>query len=337
MKIALLPSIGFPLPPQSYAPWEKVVHLLAIGLTRRGEDVTVFAAEDSHSTEYKIIHTVDKSLTNLTDQKFMQESLHIAKAAKMIGDMDFDVVNNHINWNGMMALDLVKANVITTIHGFEEPSKYFFNHYPNNKYISLSYAERKKAPELNYIANIPNPIDFDFFDLREDKEEYIYTGARICKEKGIHHAVKLAQLANIKLIIAGRIQDKEYFEKEILPYVDGKKIEYVGEVSQTRMRELSGRAKAYISILDWHEPFGLSVAEAIACGTPVIANRMGSMPELVEDMKTGLLIENVEEAADRFGDLDKISAIECREAGRAIFSMDRVASLYLDAYKSTLN
>lgn len=336
MKIALLPSIGFPLPPQAYAPWEKVVHLLATGLVRMGEDVTVFAAQDSVETDYKIVHTVDKSLTNLTDNKFMQESLHIAKAAKMIGNMGFDVVNNHINWNGMMALDLVGANVVTTIHGFEEPSKYFFRHFPNNKYISLSYAERKKVPELNYIANIPNPIDFDFFELVEQKEDYLFTAARICREKGIHHAVKLAQLTNTRLIIAGRMQDKDYFEKEVLPHVDGKKIEFIGEVPQTKMRELSGKAKAYLSILDWHEPFGLSVAEAIACGTPVIANKMGSMPELVEDMKTGLLVEDVEDAAARFVDLDKISAVNCRETGKSIFSMDKVAALYLDAYKSTL-
>lgn len=336
MKIALLSSIGFPMPPKGYAPWEKVVHLLATALTRKGEDVTVFVAEDSGEVEYKVKYTVDKSLVNMTEHKFMQESIHIAKAAKMIGEMNFDVVNNHINWNGMLALDLVGANHITTIHGFEEASKYIFSRYADNKYISLSFAERKKLPGLNYVANIPNPIDFDFFELVEKKQDYIFTAARICKDKGIHNAVKLAKEVGIKLIIAGRIQEQDYFDKEILPFVDNENIEFIGEVTQDRIKELTSNAKAYISLLEWHEPFGLSVAEAIACGTPVIANKMGSMPELVQDMKTGLLVEDTDEAIRRFKDLDKISPSECREIGKSIFSMDIVAGLYLDAYKASI-
>lgn len=336
MKIALLAPITNPLPPTSYAPWEQVVHLLATNLTKLGEDVTVFAAKDSNTQLYKIVNTVDTSLVNTSTHKFQQEMMHISIATKLIREGGFDIVNNHVNWNGMLTLDAAGLNHVTTIHGFEEPSKYVFNTFKNRNFISISLSERRKCPDLNYLMNSYNPIDFSFYDLVEEKEAYIFVAARICRDKGIHNAIKLAQSTGIELRIAGQITNREYFDKEVAPHL-GDKVKYLGVVSQKDMKALTGKAKAYISLLEWDEPFGLSVAEAIACGTPVIANKRGSMPELVVDGVTGILVDTVDEAIERFSEVDKISPSECREKGKEVFSAEVVAKRYLEVFAKLVN
>jgi glycosyltransferase involved in cell wall biosynthesis len=337
MKIALLATISHPLPPRAYAPLEKDVHLMAKEMTKLGADVTVFLAADSKDLPYKTFYTVDKSLENLTEFHYMQECVHINKALREITTGGYDIVNNHLNWNGMLALDsIIDCNHVTTLHGFEPHSLHVFNRYKDRKYISISDAERNEAPDLNYVGTIYNPIDFEFHELVETKKDYLFIAARIFRGKGFHNAIKLAKATGTKLIMAGRIIDQEYFDTEMAPHIDGDQIQYLGMVSQEEMKRLSGEAKAYISLLEWEEPFGLSVAEAIACGTPIIANKRGSMPELVKDGVSGLLVDTVEEAIQRFNEVNTIDSKLCREHGRNLFSAEKVASEYIKLFQKLL-
>lgn len=334
MKVALLAPISHRLPPHSYSPLEKDVHLIAKELTNLGVDVTVFLAADSKGLPYKTFYTVDKSLENLKEFEYMQECIHVTNALREIVKGKYDLVNNHLNWNGMLGLDAINCNHVTTLHGFEPHSLHVFKRFADRKYISISNADRNNAPELNYVATVFNPIDFNFHELVPVKEDYLYIAARIFRGKGFHHAIELAKRTGTKLIMAGRIIDQEYFDKEVKPHIDNDQIQYLGMVTQDQMKKLSGEAKAYVSLLDWDEPFGLSVAESIACGTPIIANKRGSMPEIVVDGKSGILVDSVEEAVERFSEISTLNPEVCRASGKELFSMEKVAKDYLEVFKS---
>jgi glycosyltransferase involved in cell wall biosynthesis len=335
MKIALLSPITHTLPPQKYAPWEKVLYTLASGLQKAGNDVTVFAAADS-SAEFPMHATVAKSLTNLTDFKFQQELIHISQATKAIKQGNFDIVHNHLNWYGLLFLDTIGIPYVTTLHGMEPEGKYVYSQYKKNKFVSISVKLREMAPDLNYIANVYNGVDFDFFKPQPKTENYLFIGGRICHDKGVHNAIKLAKETGLKLIIAGTIDNQQYFDKEVKPFLKSGQVDYVGNVSQSQFRDYAAKALAYVSLIEWEEPFGLSVAETIACGTPVITTRRGSMPELIKDGINGILVDTVAEAVERIKEIQFIDPIKCRLHGANLFSVEKMVAGYLEAYEKAM-
>jgi glycosyltransferase involved in cell wall biosynthesis len=336
MKIAIISPIAYSLPPDKYGPWEKVVDTLATGLYKKGVDITVISTSQS-KVPYKTFSTTDKTTMELeTIYRFPLELHHLTQAVKHINSLDYDIVHNSLNWYGVLSLQLINKPHVTTLHGMEEQAKFIYDQYSDTPFVSISNALRNYKPELNYIDTVYNGIDFDKFTPSTKKEDYLFTAARICHQKGIHNAIKLAKLTNKKLLIAGVKDDPEYFKNEIEPHIDNDKIIYVGNVGQSEVHNLVSKAYAYLSLIEWEEPFGLSVAESIACGTPVIATKKGSMPELVKEGVSGILVDSVEEAAKKIESIKLIDPKKCREFGYNIFSIDKMIEGYLSVYDKIL-
>ncbi len=333
MKIGILAPISHPIPPRGYGPWEKVVYTLAEGLHQKGHDVTVFATNQT-SGSFKIHATVPNTTSELQEKyRFPYELHHISQVLNHLQTEKFDIIHNNLNWYGFLGLSSSNLPFVTTLHGMEDQAKFIYDQYKNSNFVSISNAMRAYKPDLNYVATVYNGINFETFKTVSPKENYFITASRICVQKGIHHAIALAQQTTTPLLIAGTIDDPQYFEKAIKPHLDGTSIVYLGELSQLEVHEKVARARAYISILEWEEPFGLSVAEAIASGTPVIANRRGSMPELVKDQVSGIIIDTVDEAVQRIAEIDKIDNHACRAYGEGLFSIDKMISGYVTVYK----
>lgn len=336
MKIGILAPISHPIPPLSYGPWEKVVYTLAQGLHDHGHDVTVIATEQTTGSFKKQV-TVTKTTSEIEEKfRFPYELHHIAQAVKYIQSEKFDIIHNNLNWYGFLGLQTANTPFVTTLHGMEDQAKFVYDFYKNGNFVSISNAMRSYKPDLNYVATVYNGIDFDTFKPLSPKDNYFITASRICLQKGIHHAITLAKKTATPLYIAGTIDDPVYFEKEVKPHVDGVNVIYLGELNQDEILQRVARARAYISILEWEEPFGLSVAEAIASGTPVIANRRGSMPELVKDGVSGILVDNVDEAVQRMPEIEKVDTDVCRAYGESLFSIEKMISSYIKVYEKIL-
>jgi glycosyltransferase involved in cell wall biosynthesis len=334
MRIGLLAPIAWRTPPRHYGPWERVASLLAEGLVERAHDVTLFATGDSQ-TRAKL-HAVcprgyeeDRSL----DAK-VWESLHIAAAFEHA--QDFDLIHNNFDFLPLTYSGLVPTPVVTTIHGFSSPQilPVYRRYNEHGYYVSISNADRE--PSLNYVATVYHGIDIQNFIFRPASGDYLAFLGRIHPDKGTKEAIEIARRAGRRLIIAGIIQDQAYFENEIEPHIDGDAVEYVGSVGPAERDSLLGEASALLHPILFDEPFGLSVIEAMACGTPVIAFSRGSMPELVRDGENGFLVQNIEEAVSAVKRLPGIRREDCRRFVEEGFSAARMVDDYVTVYERVL-
>ncbi|NMB41703.1 MAG: glycosyltransferase family 4 protein [Firmicutes bacterium] len=334
MRIAMLGPIAWRTPPRHYGPWERVTSLLTEGLVEKGTDVTLFATADSQ-TKGKLRavspsgYEEDRSL----DPK-VWECLHIAEvfeAAK-----DFDLIHNNFDFLPLSYSGLVDTPVVTTIHGFSSPRilPVYRKYNKRTFYVSISDADR--SPELDYIATVYHGIDLENFTLRFEPGEYLLFFGRIHHDKGAKEAIEIARRTNMKLVMAGIIQDNAYYEQEIEPFVDGKKIQYIGSVGPEERDKVLGRAYALLHPINFNEPFGLSVVESMACGTPVIAFPRGSMPEIIENGVNGLLVSNIDEAVAAVGNIKDIDRRGCRQNVEERFSTERMVEDYLKVYRRIL-
>jgi glycosyltransferase involved in cell wall biosynthesis len=335
MRIGLLSPIAWRTPPRHYGPWERVVSLLAEGLVDRGVDVTLFATADSE-TRAKL-HAVcprgyeeDRSL----DAK-VWEGLHIAAAFERAHD--FDIIHNNFDFLPLTYSGLVATPVVTTIHGFSSPRilPVYRRYNGRGHYVSISNADRD--PSLSYIATVYHGIDIERFTFRPVGGDHLVFLGRIHPDKGTREAIEIARRADRRLIIAGIIQDEAYFHSEIEPHIDGSAVEYVGSVGPAERDSLLGGAAALLHPILFNEPFGLSVIEAMACGTPVIAFSRGSMPELVHDGENGFLVNDVNEAVAAVGRLPKIRRQDCRRFVEHGFSAARMVDDYIAVYERVLS
>lgn len=335
MRIAMLSPVAWRTPPRQYGPWERLVSLLTEGLVKKGVDVTLFATKDSITAGklHGVIPTGYEEDKN-SDRK-VSESLHISEVFEHASE--FDLIHNNFDFLPLSYSALVNTPVVTTIHGFSSPKILPVYEKYNGRvhYVSISNADRAKS--LDYIATVYHGIDTDNFTLQEKPGTYLIFFGRICREKGTAEAIKIAQQTNQKLIIAGIIQDEEYYKEHVVPHVDGEHVEYVGNVGPERRNELLGGALALLHPISFNEPFGLSVVEAMACGTPVVAFKKGSMSELIVDGKTGFLVTSVDEAAQSITDhLKNINRADCREHVEQKFSVERMVEDYLKVYQQIL-
>jgi glycosyltransferase involved in cell wall biosynthesis len=338
MKVAIISPITWPLPPDGYGPWENVTYNIASSLTSKGIEVTVYSTSETIA-DFKNKFFVEKTLKTEPSNANEKHLIHIVESIKDINENNFDIVHNLLGANVVAIANLLnkETKLLTTLHGFDDYSKFIYLKYSNQNYISISNQMRKECPGLNYTSTIYNGIDFEYFKLVEKKEDYFFIAARICREKGIHNAIKLALGTKTKLYIAGEIQDQDFYNSEVKPYIDNDLIFYLGSISKKEIKNYISKAKAYISLIEWDEPFGLSVAEAIACGTPVIATRLGSMIELVKENVSGILIDSTEEAIDRINEIGRISTFKCRQFGYNLFSLEKMTKNYINAYKLLIN
>jgi len=333
LKIALISPIAWRTPPRDYGPWESIVSLLCEGLIKRKVDVTLFATGESITkgklrSVCKVGYEEDKNI----DPK-VWESLHIAKVFESADE--FDIIHNNFDFLPLTYSGLVKTPVLTTIHGFssEKILPVYEKYNENTYYVSISNSDRNN--NLNYIDTVYHGIDLTQFTYRELPEDYLLFFGRLHRDKGPKEAIEIAKRSNKKLIIAGIIQDKEYFENEIKPYLN-KNITYIGSVGPKERDKLLGKALVLLHPIYFEEPFGLSVVEAMACGTPVIAYNKGSMPELIKNGINGFLVDNIDGALKALKKFSSIERKRCREIVEENFSVDRMVDNYIKVYEKIL-
>ena len=334
MKIAILSPIAWRTPPVSYGPWEQVASTITEGLVKRGHDVSLFASGNSiTSAKLRSICKLPYETDNTADPKVL-ECLHISKL--MENAADFDIIHNHFDFLPLTYSHLISTPMITTIHGFSSPKIIpVYKKYDGSvAYVSISNSDRHT--DLTYLDTIYHGVDPSLFTFRKNKENYLLYFGRIHPEKGLHAAIEIAEKSGHTLKIAGLIQDENYFKNEIEPRIDGRRIQYLGNAGKEERDKLLGGAKALLHPIYFEEPFGLSVLEAMMCGTPVIAFSRGSMPELIIDGVTGFLVSDISEAILAVQKLNEISALDCRTHAETNFSMDKMIDSYIAAYKKVI-
>ncbi|HET9947877.1 MAG TPA: glycosyltransferase family 4 protein [Longimicrobiales bacterium] len=334
LRVAMLAPIAWRTPPRHYGPWERVVSLLTEGLVAAGADVTLFATRDSRTSARLVAvcprgYEEDPSL----DAK-VWEVLHVSEVFERAAD--FDLIHNHADFVPLAWSRLVHVPVVTTIHGFssERILPVYRKYSGRVAYVAISEADRR--PELEYVATIHHGIDPGELTFVDQPGDYLVFFGRIHPDKGAREAIEIARGAGLPLVIAGIVQDRAYFERHVEPHVDGRDVVYVGSVGRERRDELLGGALALLHPIAFEEPFGLSVVEAMACGTPVVAFRRGSMPELIRDGEHGFLVESVPEAIDAVGRVRGLARAACRKHVEERFTVARMVREYLDVYERVL-
>ena len=330
LRVALLSPIAWRTPPRHYGPWESIVSLLAEGLVARGVKVTLFATADSETLGELISVAPNGYEENPELCAKVWECLHISEVFERAAQ--FDIIHNHFDYLPLSYSRLVKTPVIATIHGFSSPKilPVYQKYNGHVHYVSISDSDRE--PTLQYVKTVHHGVDLRCFTYQEHPEDYLLYFARIHPHKGTKEAIAIARRARRRLLIAGIIQDMDYFKKEVEPHLDGKRVSYVGSVGADGRDSLLGGAAALLHPISFDEPFGLSVAESMACGTPVIAFSRGSMPELIDHGVTGFLVENVEEAVAKVHDVAALSRRACRAHAERHFAVERMVDDYLQIY-----
>jgi glycosyltransferase involved in cell wall biosynthesis len=333
MKIAVLSPIVWRTPPRHYGPWEQVTSVLTEGLLKAGIDVTLFATGDS-VTNARLSSVIEEPLGEKPADFKVWECLHIS--ALMERAREFDLIHNHYDFLPLTYSRLIPTPMVTTIHGFSSPDivPVFKKYNDTSHYVSISNSDRH--PELLYTDTVYNGIDESLFHFEEMPTQYLLSFGRIHPEKGTHLAIQIARKLNMQLYICGLIQDQRYFAEKVEPHIDGSSIIYKGNVGPDERSWLLGRAEALLHPVMFDEPFGLSVAEAMMCGTPVIAFKRGAMGELIQHEKTGFLVNTVDEAVTAARNVRFINRYDCRRYALANFSQQKMVEHYIEVYKSVL-
>ncbi len=335
LRVAVLAPISWRTPPEHYGPWEQFASLLAEGLVARGVDVTLFATGDS-ITAARLVSVTERGYSDdpAVDPKVV-ECLHISEVFERASE--FDLIHNSFDFLPLTYSQLVSTPVLTTIHGFSSPRilPVYKKYDGRSAYVAISDADRH--PDLTYVATIHHGIDVRAFTLRATVGDYLLFFGRIHPDKGALEAIDVADRAGLPLVMAGVIQDREYFETSIAPRVDGECVRYVGSVGPEERNALLGGARALLHLVNFDEPFGFSVIEAMASGTPVIATRRGSMPELIDDMRTGILVDGLEDAVAAVHRIAALDRVRIRADAVLRFGRDRMVDRYLDAYELVLS
>jgi len=330
VKVALLGPVAWRTPPLHYGPWEQVTSLLAEGLVARGVDVTLFATLNSVTAAaldgvcprgYADDSTVDGRVA---------EAMHVAHALSR--SAEFDLVHNHLDWLPLAFAEHCRAPMLTTIHGFSGAGILPAYARARSAYVSISDSDRSAA--LDYVATVYHGIDFDALPFAPDKGSGLVAFGRVHPDKGTHTAIEIARLAGRSLTICGIVQDQRYFDEQVAPHIDGEQVRYLGSVGPQRRAEVLGASAALLHPIAFDEPFGLSVVEAMACGTPVIAFRRGSMPEVVDEAVTGFIVDTVEAAVAAVARAETLDRAACRGRAQQRFSADRMVSDYIDVYRA---
>jgi glycosyltransferase involved in cell wall biosynthesis len=330
----MLSPIAWRTPPRKYGPWERVVSLITEGLLKKGIDVTLFATADS-VTEGKLQAVAPRPYEeDMSLDPKVWECLHISELFERAEN--FDLIHNHFDFLPLTYSRLTKTPVLTTIHGFSSPRiiPVYRKYNDTTYYVSISNADR--SPELDYIATVYHGIDIENFVFQETPEDYLLFLGRIHHDKGAGKAIQIARKAGIKLIMAGIIQDEAYFKEQVEPFLDGSQVRYMGVVAPELRNELLGKALGFIHSINFNEPFGLSVVEANACGTPVVAFNKGSMPEIIMDGENGFLVDDVSAAVDAIGNLKNISRQRCRAIVEERFSQGQMVENYIAVYRQII-
>jgi len=335
MKIAILSPIAWRTPPLKYGPWEQVASNITEGLVEMGHDVTLFATGNS-ITKAKLQSVSETAYAENPElDTKVWECLHISNLMEQADQ--FDIIHNNFDFLPLTYSKLIKTPMVTTIHGFSSPKiiPVYKKYNDNTHYVSISNADRSE--QLSYVATVYNGINEQLFDFNPTPKDYLLFFGRIHPEKGTYEAIKIAKNSKKRLIISGFIQDQHYFDVKVKKFINNEDIVYVGNSNPTERNELLGNALALLHPISFNEPFGLSVAEAMMCGTPVIAFNRGSMPELIQHNQTGFLVRNVEEAVKAIQNITTIDRKQCRDWSISNFSQQKMIEEYLGVYNKVLD
>lgn len=328
-RIAVLSPVAWRTPPRRYGAWETVASNITEGLVARGWDVTLFATGDS-LTRANLRAVVDRGYEEdpKVDPK-VAEYLHISEAFERAAD--FDLIHSHYDFMALTYTRLISTPVLTTIHGFSSPQiMQVYQKYCDGYFVSISDSDR--APGLNYLATVYNGIDLKLYPLQPAYGDDLIFLGRIHPDKGVHLAIEVARQSGWPLLIAGIIQDQTYFEEQVKPHLDDRKTRYIGPVDVPGKNKLFASARALLHLNTIPERFGLVLAEANAAGVPVIAMDLGSCREVIEDGRTGFLVNNVNEAVQALQKLSEIDRVACREHVQQRFSIDTMVDGYERVY-----
>lgn len=329
MKIAVLAAIAWRTPPEHYGPWEQVASNIAEGLVKAGHDVTLFATGNSITTA-KLDAVIHEGYEENKDQDAkVNECLHISNLMEKAED--FDLIHNHFDFLPLTYSRLIKTPVITTIHGFSSQKiiPVYKKYNKSSHYISISNSDR--CAELDYLATIYNGLKVSDFVYNDHPDDYLLYFGRIHHDKGTAEAIEIARASKRPLLIAGIIQDETYFREKVEPYLN-QDIRFIGHAGPKQRNELLNKAYALLHPINFNEPFGMSVAESMLCGTPVIAFNKGSMPELILNEETGFLVNNINEASEAVSLIKNIQRKNCHEWAKSMFSQEKMIGDYLKVY-----
>jgi glycosyltransferase involved in cell wall biosynthesis len=330
-RIAVLSPVAWRTPPRAYGAWETVASNIAEGLVARGwENVTLFATRDS-ITEAQLRAVIDMGYEEdpNADRK-VWEILHISEVMEHADE--FDLIHNNFDFIPLAFSRLIKTPMLTTIHGFSSPSILpVYRKYKESYFVSISDSDRD--PELDYLATVYNGIDLSNLTFRPEPGDKLVFYGRIHMDKGTHLAAEVAKATDRELIIAGIIQDEEYFDNLVKPHIDGKLIKFIGPVNPEQRDALLKEASVVLHLNTIPERFGLVMAESMAAGVPVIAMDLGSCREVIADGETGYLVNNVAEAAEALEKIDKIDRQACLRRVEENFTIDKMVQGYEKVYE----
>jgi len=344
MRIAIISTLEEQVPPPKYGGIELVVANLANLLVERGHKIYLLASGDSF-TKAELIPIFPRALrkeseANNLDLREQLKYLSIARIIETLKKLRVDIIHSHIGWRMAPFVSHLKSPTVITLHGPLNVPKiqYIYRMFPDIPYVSISNAQRKYLPELNYVATIYNGINLSQFDFNLHPKDYFAFLGRISPEKGTWEAIVAAKKAKVKLKIAAKIDmvDKEYFENKIKPLIDGKQIKFIGEIGPEEKKLFLKNAKALLAPIQWEEPFGLYFIEAMASGTPVIAFKRGSVPEIVVDGKTGFVIKpfdknkktNFKDFVEAIKKINQIDRQQCRKRVEKHFTSEKMVENY---------
>ncbi|XVU30598.1 glycosyltransferase family 4 protein [Actinoplanes sp. CA-054009] len=329
MKVAMLGPIAWRTPPLHYGPWELITSLITEGLVARGIDVTLFASLDSITkATLDGVAPAGYEENDEIDGR-VWEALHVGHALARSGE--FDLVHNHLDWLPLAFSQHCAAPMVTTIHGFSGANILPAYRRARSHFVSISDSDR--SPDLDYLATVHHGIDLAGLPGPAPGGDDLILFGRIHPDKGTDLAIDIAERAGRRLIMCGIVQDRRFFEERVEPRIDGDRIVYLGSVGPDERGTILGSGLALLHPIRFAEPFGLSVVESMACGTPVIAYGKGSMPEVIDEGVTGRLVANVDEAVTAVGQIGSFDRAACAKRARERFSADRMVEDYLTIYR----
>jgi glycosyltransferase involved in cell wall biosynthesis len=337
MRIAQIAPLAEPVPPQLYGGTERVVSLLTEELVRRGHEVTLFASGDS-DTDARLVPVTREALRLAPEDVDANLFLMIELGLVFERAHHFDVIHSHVDYFALPMARLVKTPVVTTLHGrLDLPGlQTIYGRYSTAPLVSISDSQRGPLPGVNWAATVYNGTDLRRFTFEEKGGDCFVFVGRICPEKNVEGAIAIARRAGVPLRIAAKVDplDVEFYQSVIKPLIDGRQVEYLGELGDADKDKLLGSARALLFPVDWPEPFGLAMTEAMACGTPVMALRRGSVPEVVEDGVTGFVRDSEEDLAEVAEDVAGLSRKACRDRVERLFSVEVMTDGYERVYTS---
>ena len=339
MKIAQIAPPWITVPPAGYGGTEWVVQQLCDGLTAAGHDVVLYATGDSH-TAAELCALFPRQMPEVMGQSAF-DARHVSFAFADIEQQPFDIVHDHSGFLGIAFSRYLAPPMVHTVHcAFDATAYGFYEQFKTEvAYVGISEYQQSMGPDgMDWAGLAYNAIAVEQWPYTPEKDDYLLAFGRVCEAKGFHHSIEAAKRLGRRLIMAGVLQDqyRDYFEAKVEPLIDGEQIVYEGEVSDERKRELFAHAHAFLFPITWPEPFGLVMIEAMACGTPVVAMRQGSVPEVVDDGVTGFVVDDLDEFVAAVGRVGEIDPAVCRRTVEERFTVRRMVADYEAIYRRVL-